>query len=83
MYAFFPRRYPTPGTGNYAFDAQMTLPLYQVQGRGMFAKGSLRVTQFGNVVAQATVTPTDLLRGGYIAGQFIGQPLSQPANGMG
>jgi hypothetical protein len=78
MYHYYPRRYPTPGTGNYAFDAQMTLPLYQVQGAGIVQKNAYRVRQFGMVMNQATVTQTDFAQGGWVAGQFIGQPLSPP-----
>lgn len=79
-YQYFPRDYPKPGTGNYAFDAGMTLPLFQVQGAGIIPSRSLNVLQFGNVINQSTLTLTDYTNGGMVAGQLIGQPLSPPAN---
>lgn len=78
-YAYFKRKYPGPGTGNYAFDAQMTLPLFQVQGAGTLVKGQLNVTQSGNLTALPVAYKRSVANGGYIAGQIIGQPLSPPA----
>lgn len=80
-YNYFPRRYPDPGTGNYAFDAGMTLPLFQVQGRGLIPYHSYNVRRNPGqmLMNQSTVYLRDVANGGYIAGQFIGQPLSPPA----
>lgn len=80
MYQYFPTRYPGPGTGNYAFDTGSMLPLLQVQGPGIFQRKSYNVRQYGMLTNLSTVTLTDLTHGGYIAGQLIGQPLSQPAS---
>ncbi len=84
MFQYFPTPYPTPGTGNYAFDAGATLPLYQVQGRGIIQKKQYNIRQFGMVRNTSTVTLTDYARGSYsAAGQLIGQPLSPPVTASG
>lgn len=77
---YFPTRFPDPGTGNYAFDAGMTLPIFQVQAMGIIPRSSFNVRQFGMAINQATVVQSDLTNGGFIQGQFIGQPLSPPAS---
>lgn len=79
-YQYFPKPVPSPGTGNMAFDAGMTLPLNQVQAMGIIPSHSYRVRQFGMMTNQATVIKTDAYNGGLVTGQFIGQPLSQPAS---
>lgn len=80
MYQYFPTPYPKPDTGNYAFDTGMTLPLFQVQGAGIIAKKQMNIRQYGMVTNVSTVTLTDYARGGFAAGQLIGQPLSPPAS---
>lgn len=79
MYQYFNRPYPTPDTGNYAFDTGMTLPLFQVQGRGTMVRNQLCCRMNFMVANLPTVFNRDVASGGLVAGQYIGQPLSQPA----
>ena len=79
-YRYFNTPYPTPDTGNYAFDAGMTLPLFQVQGAGLIPRGQLAPRFNSMVMNQSTVYLRDVANGGWIAGQLIGQPLSPPAS---
>lgn len=82
-YRYFNTPYPTPDTGNYAFDAGMTLPLFQVQGRGLIPYKQYAPRVNAMVMAQSTVYRRDVANGGWIAGQLIGQPLSPPATNSG
>lgn len=79
MYQYFPRPYPTPGTGNYGFDTGMTLPLFQVQGRGVMVHSQLLPRANYMIANLNTVYMRDVANGGLISGQLISQPLSQPA----
>ena len=76
---YFPQKYPGPGTGNLAFDQATTLPVFQIQGAGIIQKNAFIVREHGILYVNSVTKTTDLTQGGLIAGQFIGQPLSQQA----
>jgi hypothetical protein len=82
-YRYFPTPYPTPDTGNMAFDTGQTLPLFQVQGPGISYKKQLQCVGFAG--QQFTNLPTvlyqDIAAGGLISGQIVSQPLSPQASG--
>jgi hypothetical protein len=80
-YRYFPTPYPTPNTGNMAFDTGQVLPLFQVQGRGMIPFRSFNAFAVGQQISTLpTAYYADVTGGGLIAGQIIGQPLSPPAS---
>lgn len=75
IYSFIPRPYPTPGTGNYAFVQNTTLPTSDVRGAGrrVFNQFSAFAAQVFNL---PTVKPEGF--GGLFSGQLTIQPLLEP-----
>jgi hypothetical protein len=67
--------YANPGAMNYAFVPNMTLPALGLVGSGSMCLSSLNVLETAQMVSQITVPLNGY--GGLVAGQFIGQPLSE------
>lgn len=66
--------YANPGSENYAFVPNMTLPTFDVQGGGNLVIGQLAVLQNRQAMVYQAVPVAGY--GGLVAGQIIGQPLS-------
>lgn len=74
-YSWKKTEYANPGAMNYAFVPNMTLPMHAVGGAASLAIDSLHVIQPRQAIILHAV-PTDGY-GGLVAGQIIGQPLSE------
>lgn len=72
FYSWIPRRYPDPGTGNYAFQQNTDFINYDVRGAG---RPVLKQFKFNapQVLTTNVVTPEGL--GGLFQGQYVSQPL--------
>lgn len=77
LYSWIPRPYPTPNTGNMAFQQNTALPQYDLRGAGRPV-----FHQFQAFQKPVTNTPVVVPEGygGLFAGQFVVQPLSKPSN---
>lgn len=76
LYHWINTPYPTPNTGNQAFDWFQTLP-----NANVFTPGMVPHRQFFNVMQpQVMVNDTQLVSGlgGLQHGQYVGQPLVVP-----
>lgn len=73
MYKYTPRRLPGPGTGNFAFEPEFSLPKYLAGGPGTSYRRGFRVTQ----PAQSYYGQEQVIIGleGIQAGSIGGQPL--------
>lgn len=74
-YSFINTPYANPGSENYAFVPNMTLPKHSVGGGASLTVDSYRVVQGQQSMIYHAV-PTGGY-GGLVAGQLIGQPLSE------
>jgi hypothetical protein len=73
LYSYLPQHYANPGTGNYAFAPNTTLPALSLGGAGRITMAQFGVMQPPQSMSYPTVTTDGL--GGLIAGQFVGQSL--------
>lgn len=73
FYSWRETYYPTPGTGNYAFEPNTTLPPFNIFGSGSMVRGQLSVNSSGQVITVPTIPVAGM--GGLFSGQFISQPL--------
>lgn len=78
LYNFQPQELPGPGTGNWAFLPEFSLPVVQIIGNGVQYLKSLNAFQPEQVYYQQN----QQLQGwaGIVQGQIIGQPLLIPDN---
>ncbi len=72
-YSWHETHYPSPGTGNFAFLPNMTLPALAVQGPGNLVLGQMGVVSPNEFFTQPTVPTSGL--GGIQQGQIVGQSL--------
>jgi hypothetical protein len=74
LYSHKPTYYPTPGTGNYAFAPNMTLPALGIVGPGRATMAQMGIMQPVQAMSYPAIPTSGL--GGLMAGQFVGQPLT-------
>lgn len=83
LYRYTPRRYPTPGTGNYAFEPKFSLSKFPLlAGPGKVTMGQINPLQPPQTYYYMQAPTAGL--GGVQAGQIVGQPLLSdlsPASG--
>lgn len=72
-YSFHETFYPSPGSGNFAFVPNMTLPALAVQGPGNMVLAQLSVVSANEFFTQPTLPTSGF--GGIQQGQIVGQPL--------
>jgi hypothetical protein len=73
LYSFLERYYPTPGTGNYAFSPNTTLPELNIQGAGRLTLTQYEVMAGRQQMSFPTLAHAGL--GGLFAGQYVSQAL--------
>lgn len=72
-YSWHETHYPSPGSGNFAFVPNMTLPALSVHGPGNMVHAQLSIVSPNEFFSQQTGPVSGL--GGLVQGQIIGQPL--------
>lgn len=72
-YSWHETHYPSPGSGNFAFVPNMTLPALAVQGPGNLVLAQLSAVTANEFFTTPTVPTSGL--GGLVQGQVIGQSL--------
>ena len=76
IFHFRETRYPSPGSGNFAYVSDQTLPPHAIQAGGNLVRGQLNVTAIHpqvNVITLPTVPVAGV--GGLVSGQMIQQGL--------
>lgn len=74
-YSFKKTEYANPGTGNFAFVPNSTLPLHSLIGAATQVQSQIRVAAPQQFFVMPSV-PMDGY-GGLVAGQLISQPLTE------
>ena len=75
MYSFKKTEYANPGAENYAFVPNQTLPTFDLGGMGNVVFKQLNVMQPQQPIILHAITTDGY--GGLVAGQLVGQPLSE------
>lgn len=79
FFTFLKRPVPNPGTGNLAYVQLTGFPQFDAGGSGRRVFNNMNV--FGANVLQTSAVMSNGL-GGLLQGQFAGQSLMEPDNGL-
>lgn len=74
-YSWRKTEYANPGAENYAFVPNMTLPPHAIQAGANLVVDQIRVFQAPQIFSTVTIPMAGY--GGLVAGQLVGQPLSE------
>lgn len=73
LFGYIKTHFANPGTGNFAFRQNTTLPAFDPNGRGRMVRGNMFVMQNPQDMARPTIPVSGM--GGLYAGQLVQQAL--------